>query len=87
MCWTCTPTTAYSSTALDSRAQGRRAVQRLQQFRHASLDFGGIEEVGHGFADELFRVFARSQPQVALEPVNMAPRVRALIDSVRAGSA
>ena len=70
--------------ALDSRAQARRAAQRLQQFRHACLDFGGIEEVGHGFADELFRVFARSQPQLALEPVNMAPRVRALIDSVRA---
>jgi anti-sigma regulatory factor (Ser/Thr protein kinase) len=70
--------------ALDSRAQARRAALRLQQFRHAQLDFAGIADVGHGFADELFRVFARSQPQLALEPVNMAPGVRALIDSVRA---
>lgn len=74
-------------SALDSRAQARRAAHRLQQFRHARLDFGGVEEIGHGFADELFRVFARSQPQLALEPVNMAPRVRALIDSVRTGPA
>jgi anti-sigma regulatory factor (Ser/Thr protein kinase) len=73
--------------ALDSRAQARHAAQRLQQFRHAQLDFAGVSEVGHGFADELFRVFARSQPDLALEPVNMAPSVRALIESVRAEAA
>ncbi len=70
--------------ALDSRAQARRAALRLQQFRHAQLDFAGIDDIGHGFADELFRVFARSQPRLALEPVNMSPAVRALVDSVRA---
>lgn len=73
--------------ALDSRAQARHAALRLQQFRHAQLDFAGIGEIGHGFADELFRVFARSQPGLALEPVNMAPGVRSLIDSVRADAA
>lgn len=72
-----------AGTVLDSRAQARRAALRLQQFRHATLDFGGIEEIGHGFADELFRVFAASEPAVRLEPVNLSPRVRALIDSVR----
>ena len=70
-------------TVLDSRAQARRAALRLQQFRHATLDFGGIEEIGHGFADEMFRVFAASEPAVRLEPVNLSPQVRALIDSVR----
>jgi len=73
--------------ALDSRAQARCAAQRLQQFRHAQLDFSGVTDIGHGFADELFRVFARSQPELALEPVNMSPRVRALVDSVRAEAA
>lgn len=73
--------------ALDSRAQARQAAQRLQQFRHAQLDFSGVTEIGHGFADELFRVFARSQPELALEPVNMSPGVRALIDSVRSEAA
>ena len=73
--------------ALDSRAQARHAAQRLQQFRHAQLDFSGVTDIGHGFADELFRVFARSQPELALEPVNMAPNVRALVDSVRAEAA
>ncbi|QTN23882.1 DUF4325 domain-containing protein [Rhizobacter sp. AJA081-3] len=73
--------------ALDSRAQARHAAQRLQQFRHAQLDFSGVTDIGHGFADELFRVFARSQPELALEPVNMSPGVRALVDSVRAEAA
>jgi anti-sigma regulatory factor (Ser/Thr protein kinase) len=73
--------------ALDSRAQARRAALRLQKFRHAQLDFTGVDDIGHGFADELFRVFARSQPELALEPVNMSPDVRALVDSVRAEAA
>ena len=73
--------------ALDSRAQARHAAQRLHQFRHAQLDFSGVTDIGHGFADELFRVFARNQPGLALEPVNMAPNVRALVDSVRAEAA
>lgn len=74
-------------TVLDSRAQARRATLRLQQFRHATLDFAGIAEIGHGFADELFRVFANGQPGLKLEPVNLSPQVRALIDSVRAHAA
>lgn len=69
--------------ALDSRAQARRAALRLQQFRRAQLDFAGVEDVGHGFADELFRVFARCHPQLELEPLNMPPAVRALVDGIR----
>lgn len=74
---------ALTGHALDSRAQARRAALRLQQFRHAQLDFAGVEDVGHGFADELFRVFASRHPQLELEPVNMSPAVRGLVDSIR----
>ncbi|MFT3817972.1 MAG: ATP-binding protein [Rubrivivax sp.] len=68
---------------LGSRAQARRAALRLQAFRHAELDFSGIAEVGHSFVDELFRVFARDWPQLELQPTGMAPRVAAMVDSVR----
>ncbi len=74
-------------TVLDSRAQARHAALRLAQFRHATLDFAGIAEIGHGFADELFRVYAHDQPALTLEPINLSPQVRALIDSVRAPAA
>ena len=47
-----------SGAMLASRADAKRAVHRLQAFRHAEVDFTGIAHVGHGFADEMFRVFA-----------------------------
>lgn len=70
--------------ALDSRAQARRAVSRLQQFRHAEIDFDGVSEISHSFADELFRVFARQNPDIRLIPANMSPRVSALVKSFTA---
>lgn len=70
--------------ALDSRAQARRAVSRLQQFRHAEIDFDGVTEVSHSFADELFRVFARQHPEIRLVPANMSPRISMLVQSVTA---
>ena len=68
--------------ALASRAQAQRVAMRLQRFRRVELDFDGLAEVGHGFADELLRVFAHQHPAVDLVPVNMAPRVAAMVDSV-----
>jgi anti-sigma regulatory factor (Ser/Thr protein kinase) len=68
---------------LASRADAKRAVHRLQAFRHAQLDFTGIAHVGHGFADEMFRVFALQQPGLELQPVGMAAQVAAMVGSVR----
>ena len=74
------------NTALDSRAQAKRVASRLQRFRRAEMDFSGITEIGHGFADELFRVFAREHPAVELVPLAMAPRVAAMVASVRSAA-
>ena len=71
--------------ALASRAQARRVALRLQRFRRVELDFDGLTDVGHGFADELLRVFQHQHPEVDLVPVNMSPQVAALVDSVQAG--
>ncbi|HSW07273.1 ATP-binding protein [Aquabacterium sp.] len=68
---------------LESRAQARRVVSRLAQFRRVELDFEGLADVGHGFTDELFRVFGQQHPELELVPVNTTPRVAAMIDSVR----
>ena len=48
--------------ALDSRAQARRVAARLAELRRAELDFDGVAEIGHSFADELFRVLPAAQP-------------------------
>ena len=58
-------------------------ASRLQRFRRVELDFDGLADVGHAFADELLRVFRHQHPEVDLVPVNMAPAVAAMIDSVR----
>lgn len=70
-------------SGLESRAQARRVASRLAQFRRVELDFEGLADVGHGFTDELFRVFGAQHPELQLVPVNMAPRVAAMIGSVR----
>jgi anti-sigma regulatory factor (Ser/Thr protein kinase) len=72
---------------LASRAEARRVASRLTQFGAAELDFAGIGDVGQGFADELFRVFGRAHPQLALVPTGMAPPVAAMVDSVRLAAA
>ncbi len=76
---------ASEAVALASRADARRVASGLQKFGHAEIDFDGISEVGHGFADELFRVFGRSHPALELVAVGMAPRVAAMVGSVQAG--
>jgi anti-sigma regulatory factor (Ser/Thr protein kinase) len=60
---------------LASRADARRVASRLGAFKYAQIDFSGIDTIGHGFADELFRVFAHANPSVGLRPVHMAADV------------
>jgi anti-sigma regulatory factor (Ser/Thr protein kinase) len=73
--------------ALASRADAKRVASRLTSFSRAEIDFDGITEVGHGFADELFRVYRRQNPGLDMVPVGMAPRVAAMVQSVVSASA
>lgn len=72
---------------LESRAQARRVSARLDQFALAEVDFEGVPYVGHGFADELFRVQALQAGSPELRPVNMCPAVASLVASIRHGAA
>ena len=64
---------------LDSRAQARWVVSRLELFAHAELDFDGVDDVGPSFIDEVFRVYAKSHPEVALQPTKASTRVEKLL--------
>ena len=68
---------------LDSRAQARRVAARLNAFRRAEVDFDGVTNIGHSFADELFRVMSTELGEVDLVPLNMSPAVATMIESVR----
>jgi hypothetical protein len=61
---------AFGKT-LVARSEAKRLVARFAEFTHVTLDFTGIDVVGQGFCDEVFRVFARAHPAVVLEPVGM----------------
>ena len=54
-----------------SRSQARRVVSGLEKFKEVSLDFGGVDWMGQGFAHQIFSVFANAYPDIKLVPVNM----------------
>lgn len=66
-----------------ARSQARRILNRLDQFKVAEFDFEGVEFMGQGFADEVFRVFKNSHPEVEIVPVNACPFVLRMIKHVQ----
>lgn len=69
-------------TPLESRSQARRVLTRLQEFCIAELDFEGVDRIGQGFADEVFRVFAAEHKHLRLVPLNMNADVAATVRGV-----
>lgn len=73
-------------TEFVSRSQAKRLVHGLEKFREVVLDFEGIHLVGQGFADEVFRVWARQHPEVLLIPSAMNEPVAFMVErAIRGG--
>ena len=66
-----------------SRSEAKRLLHNLERFREVVLDFKGVEGVGQGFADEVFRVWHREHPEVRLIPVNMCEPVQFMVERAR----
>jgi len=78
----------YEGEKLVSRSQAKRVASRFERFKRVELDFAGVSQIGQGFADELFRVFAAAHPTIRIVPVNTEPAVADMIRRVvAAGSA
>ncbi len=69
----------YEGEKLVSRSQAKRLYQRFERFKRVVLDFTDVAEIGQAFADELFRVFAKSHPEVDLQYVNLTDAVERMI--------
>jgi anti-sigma regulatory factor (Ser/Thr protein kinase) len=54
--------------AFVSRSEARRLLHGLERFREVVLDFRGVESIGQGFVDEVFRVWASAHPATRLLP-------------------
>ena len=76
---------AFGKT-LVSRSEAKRVVTRLMDFTHVTLDFAGVETVGQGFCDEVFRVFARAHPKLAIVPTGMNDAVAFMVRRAQAAS-
>ncbi|MAG30466.1 MAG: hypothetical protein CL908_06165 [Deltaproteobacteria bacterium] len=66
-----------------SRSEAKRLLHGLDRFREVVLDFRGVEGVGQGFADEVFRVWAGAHPLVSLDPVNMNEAIAFMVERAR----
>ena len=55
----------------------------LKNFKEIELDFSGVEEIGQGFAHEIFRVFQSEHPQIRLIPINLTLEVEKMIHHVK----
>ena len=65
-----------------SRSEARRLLSGLDKFREVILDFKDVRSIGQGFADEIFRVFKNTHPEVRIKLQNLAPAVEAVIKHV-----
>ena len=67
-----------------SRSQAKRILFGLDKYEKIILDFRHIPTVGQAFVDEIFRVYKSDRPDVIIEPINMNPEVKFMIN--RAGN-
>lgn len=62
-----------------SRSEAKRLLVDMDKFREVALDFKGVDSVGQGFVDELFRVWPREHPGTTLTPQNMNEAVEFMV--------
>lgn len=74
----------YGEDKLISRSQAKRLVARVDQFKSVWFNFEGVETIGQAFADEIFRVFAKSHPEIEVVATNANVEVQGMIQAARA---
>lgn len=66
-----------------SRSQARRILSGLEKFKIILLDFDKVPVVGQAFADEIYRVFQNSHPDILIQEENMSEGVRFMIERAK----
>lgn len=74
----------HESEGIVSRAQAKHLLEKVKGYGPVVLDFEGVDRIGQGFADEVFRVFADSRPEDRLLVTNASEDVTDMIRTVRA---
>ena len=63
-----------------SRSLAKRILMNVEKFKIIVLDFENVDNIGQGFADEVFRVFKNKNPDITIVPVNMNEEIEFMIN-------
>ena len=63
-----------------SRSLAKRILMNVEKFKVIVLDFENIDNIGQGFADEVFRVFKNKNPDITIVSVNMNEEIEFMIN-------
>ena len=74
----------YPGEQLVSRSQAKRVLARVDRFSEVLLDFQGVGEIGPAFADEIFRVFRNSHPDIRIIAIRANERIQRMINAAEA---
>ena len=62
-----------------ARSHARRVLKDAEGYKELVIDFRGIEFMGRGFADEVFRVFQEEHPEIKITPLHASTSMLAMI--------
>jgi anti-sigma regulatory factor (Ser/Thr protein kinase) len=74
----------YPGEQLVSRSQAKRVLARADRFSEVLLDFQGVQDIGPAFADEIFRVFRNSHPDIRIVATRANERISRMIKAAEA---
>ena len=57
----------------------KKALKDAEGYKELVIDFRGIEFMGRGFADEVFRVFQEEHPEITITPLHASTSMLAMI--------
>lgn len=75
--------TKYDDGQLVSRSSAKRILARFSDFKEVWLDFKGIPTIGQAFADEIFRVYAISHPDIEIVCTSVSDDVQKMINRAK----
>ena len=76
----------YGHENLVSRSQAKRLLVRFDRFKEVLLDFEGVERIGQAFADEIFRVYKLSHPEINIISIRTNEEIKNMISRAQAGT-
>ena len=69
----------YGDEVLVSRSQAKRLLVRIDRFKTVILDFKDVNIIGQAFADEIFRVFKKKNPDIQIYHINANREIEDMI--------